>query len=332
MTTRLQPAGLPFRAALVVVALVAPAAARAQTTSALLLDPWTHAGFGETLDRPHYQAQADVRDSGATTQLFFWDSTGRFRLAPSTAADPRVGYRYLTINTDSDSPTLPDTLDEVSLAFGVRLGEAAGGQVSIVVGAGYGGDNLFADANGLFGTGHLLYERRLSDRDALVLSLDYDGSRAFLPDVPLPGFAYAHDGEALDWSVGFPQSRVSWEVAPRMTLSAAYAVPYTGDATLAYALTDQFSVFGGYASFLNAFALDGEGREDRFFLRMQRVEFGVRYVNPDVLGRGLYVDVALTVGYVFEQAWSRGFDVRDLDPVASTEGTPYVGIVLGGRF
>src|SRR3954454_8663455 len=71
---------------------------RAQTTSALTLDPWAHKDSGETVDRVLYQAQADVRGTDhETTQMFLWDSTGRFRLSPDSALDPRIGYRYLTI-------------------------------------------------------------------------------------------------------------------------------------------------------------------------------------------------------------------------------------------
>ncbi|HEX8912891.1 MAG TPA: hypothetical protein VF796_11065 [Humisphaera sp.] len=314
--------------------LLASAPAAGQTTSALVLDPWTHSGWGETLDRLQYQAQADVRGTSGdqTTQLFLWDSTGRFRLAKDSPTDPRIGYRYLTINTDSNSRTLPDTLDEISLAAGLRLGEAAGGRVSVVLGAGYSGDNPFADADGLFGIAHLLWERKLNERDALVLSLDYDGSRSLLPDVPLPGFAFAHDGDGVSYRLGFPRSSLDWRITSALSLSANYAVPYTGDLTLRYQLDNRWSVFGGYGSFFNAFYLDDEPRTDRFFLQQQRVELGVRFVEPDLWGKGLYVDVAVRVGYAFDQAWSRGFDVRGLDPVGRTDDTPFVGLVVRGRF
>jgi hypothetical protein len=315
--------------------LAATSKTHAQTTSALTLDPWTHTGWGETLDRPLYQAQANVRGADhETTQMFLWDSTGRFRLSPQSNLDPRIGYRYLTITTDSNSRTLPYTLDEISLAFGATLGEWQGGRVTAIAGAGYSGDNLFADTNGIFGIGHLAWERSLNARDTLAITLDYDGSRAFLPDVPLPGFAFSHraDGDGLSWSFGFPRSGVDWAITPDLRLTAGYAVPFTADVSLEYQLGRGVSVFGGYSDFFNAFFLDDRPKTDRFFLHMQRVEVGLRYVNPDLLGWKLYLDAALTVGYAFDQSWSHGFDVRDLEPLQGTEGTPYVGIVLRGRF
>lgn len=314
--------------------LTSTAPSHAQTTSALTLDPWTHQGFGETLDRVLYQAQADVRGADhETTQMFLWDSTGRFRLSPESGLDPRIGYRYLTVATDSNSRTLPDTLDEISLAFGATLGEWQGGRVTVVAGAGYSGDNLFADSNGIFGIGHLTWERALSDRDTLALTLDYDGSGAFLPDVPLPGFAYSHRaGADLSWTVGYPRSALDWAITPDLRLTAGYAVPFTAGISLEYRFGDGVSVFGGYSDFFNAFFQDEHEKTDRFFLHMQRVEVGVRYVNPNLLGYHLYLDAALTVGYAFDQDWSHGFDVRNLEPLQGTEGTPYVGLVIRGRF
>ena len=317
--------------------LVATPKTHAQTTSALTLDPWTHPGWGETLDRPLYQAQADVRGADhETTQMFLWDSTGRFRLSPESGLDPRIGYRYLTIATDSNSRTLPDTLDEISLAFGATLGEWQGGRVTAIAGAGYSGDNLFADTNGIFGIGHLAWERSLNARDTLALTLDYDGSRAFLPDVPLPGFAFSHRADAagggLSWSFGYPRSGVDWAITPDLRLTASYAVPYTADVSLEYRVGQGVSVFGGYSNFFNGFFQDEHPKTDRFFLHMQRVEVGVRYVNPNFLGYNFDFDAAVTVGYAFDQDWSHGFDVRDLQPLQGTEGTPYVGLVVRGRF
>ena len=43
----------------------------------------------------------------------------------------------------------------------------------MIVGAGYAGDNLFADSEGVFGLAHLIYERKLNLRDSLALTLDW---------------------------------------------------------------------------------------------------------------------------------------------------------------
>lgn len=177
-----------------------------------------------------------------------------------------------------------------------------------------------------------MWERPLNKTDTLVLSLDYDRSGTLLPDVPLPGFAYRHTDDILSWMVGFPRSELLVNLTTGLSLSASYAAPMTADVTLEQQLGDGLSVFGGYSNFFNGFFLDGESREDRFFLQMQRVEVGLRYINGDMLGKGLYLDAGLSVGYVLDQSWSRGFDVRDLENIGSTEATPFVGLVIRGRF
>src|SRR5439155_17597120 len=132
--------------------------------------------WGVTHDDLLYQSQAHMkRETGADAQIFWWDSTGRFRLNADDPNAPALGYRYLTINFDSNSRVLPDTFDEVSLAATLRLGELSGGSLSVLLGAGYSGDNPFADSDGVFAIGHLLWQRRLSETDTLVLSLDYNG-------------------------------------------------------------------------------------------------------------------------------------------------------------
>ena len=70
----------------------------------------------------------------------WWDSTGRFRLSGSRDDVLHLGYRYVTINFDTDSPLLPDHLDELSLAAGIPIHE----NTWLILGAGYSGNNPFA--------------------------------------------------------------------------------------------------------------------------------------------------------------------------------------------
>ena len=265
--------------------------------------------------------------------MFWWDSVGRFRFVPAEQASPTVGYRYLTINFDTDSPLLPDTLDEVSVAGGTRLGQVAGGEVGVVAGAGYSGDNLFADANGVFGIGHVTWRRPLDGRSSLALTLDYNGNRALLPDVPLPGFAYERRvSERLAYVVGFPRSSLEARLAPRVTVAAAYEAPLTADAGVHWQIGPKLALTADYASFLNGFNLDGEPRTERLFYRMQRAEVGVRYAEPDFVFKGLSLDVAVVAGYAFDQRFGRSFDVRGLEATFGLEDVPYAGVVLRGQF
>ena len=209
----------------------------AQTNTDLTLGTWEPGDFGLTLDRPLYQSQAHLKngapgDKTRNAQIFWWDSTGRFRFSKTNPDAPTIGYRYLTIAFDTNSPLLPDTLDEVSLAMGFHLGDLAGGNLGVVLGAGYSGDNPFADTNGIFGIGHLTWQRAIDKKTALELTLDYNGMNALLPDVPLPGFEYVHQGDPISFTFGFPNSSFEWKIIPQLKLDARYSAPYTADVSL----------------------------------------------------------------------------------------------------
>jgi len=322
---------------LLVLAAAAPAGA--QTDPRMMLDPWaSEKTWGQTFDDVLYQAQSHSRGettaSGgdAKAQIFWWDSIGKFRLGTSNPDAPRLAYRYVTMNFDSNSRALPDHLDEVSMAAGLHLGEIAGGRLSGIAGAGYSGNNPFADSNGVFAIGHLLWDKPISDTDSLVLSVDYNGVSAFLPDIPLPGFEYVHRTEKLTYAAGFPRSGVTWELAPDLTLDAYYAVPFTASVMLDYRLSPSWSVFGGYKNFFNAFRLDKADLTDRLMVQMSRVELGVHYTNENFVLKGALLDASLAVGYAFAQEYSSGFDVRDMQPLAELSDVPYVALMLRGRF
>ena len=328
------PMHLAHRFALGVVVLI-PAFARAQTDPRMTLDPWpTPQAWGQTHDDMIYQAQSHTkREAGANAQIFLWDSTGRFRLDAENPDAPALGYRYLTMNFDTNSHVLPDTFDEVSLAATLHLGELAGGGVSVLLGAGYSGDNPFADSEGVFGIAHLLWQRRLSDTDTLVLSLDYNGVAALYPDVPLPGVKFIRQDGPLRLELGFPRNALAWSPGDALTIEAAYEAPYTADVTADHKLgRDGLSVFGRYANFYNAFRLNGEPLTNRMFFQMSRAEVGVRYVNPHLVFDWAYFDASLSVGYAFEQHVSGGFDARETHSLEEMSDVPYVGFVIRGQF
>lgn len=313
-------------------ALGAVRAAHGQTTADLTLKSWDEGKFGQTTDKVLYQEQGHVKgedDRGA--QVFWWDSTGRFRF---NTQDPRafsLGYHYLTVNFDTNSPTVPDTLDDLSLAAGIHLGEMSGWTASAVVGLGYAGDNLFADVNGLYGVAHLLFEKPLNSADSLVIGAYYNGNSGFLPDIPLPEFAFKHRGEALNYSFGFPASDARWAITPELSIQANYTVPLSGDVTLEYAFARGLSIFGNYTNAFSGFFIANDERENRLFYEMQRAEVGIRYQNPDIF-HGIALDAAVVVGYAFDQQLSRGFDIRDIDSIAELSDEPYIGIVLVGTY
>lgn len=314
------------------ILLISARFAAAQTTAELVTKPWVEGQFGETLDKILYQEQGHVKgEDDRNAQIFWWDSKGRFRFSKTDPDAFSLAYHWLSINFDTNSQSVPDTLDDISLAAGFHLGDFNGWKASTVLGLGYAHDDLFADVNGLYGIGHLLFERPINDTDSVVLGVMYDGNSGLLPDVPLPEFAITHRTKPLTYSFGFPASSLRWEITDKLSLSGSYNVPFSGDVTLEYGLGHGFSVFGNAANAFNGFYLAHEGREDRLFYEMRRVEAGVRYQNPDIY-HGIALDVALTVGYAFDQQLTRGFDVRDRDVQSEISDEPYIGIVLVGTF
>ncbi len=318
----------------VVVLLFGTCIAQAQTDERLVTEPWTGSQWGQTFDHALYQEQGHVKGepgNQSNTQMFWWDSIGRFRFNSSDENAPSIAYRYVTVNFDSNSPSLPDTLDKVSLAGGLHLGEVYGGKVGLVLGAGWSGDNPFADVDGMFGIGHVTWTKALSAQNYLVLSIDYDGSAAFLPDVPTPGFMVVHREENGSIGFGYPRSFVRWDLTDRLSVEGEYRVPYSIDAYVDYKIAGGFSVFGNLADSFEAYYLNDESRENRFFQQMARAEVGIRYAKGDFY-QGMSLDVGLSVGYAFEQNLYRGFDVRDLDKTAEISDAPYVALVLRGTF
>lgn len=320
----------PTLAALVLFILTS--AAVAQTDPRMVLDRWPQE-WGETHDDLLYQGPAHMKgQDGGSAQILWWDSTGRFRLGADDPKSPILAYRYVTMNFDSNSRVLPDHFDEVSLAAAVQLGEISGGSVSVIFGAGYSGNNPFADSEGVFGIGHLLWKKRLNDTDELVLGLDYNGVAALFPDVPLPGVEFIHQEGPLWLELGFPRDAITWAVNDAVTLEAAYQAPYTADVTAQYRIGGGLSAVARYANFYNAFRLDDQPLTSRMFYQMSRAEVGLRYVNPHLVFEWAYFDASLSVGYAFEQNVSGGFDVRDTRPLDQVSDAPYVGLVIRGRF
>lgn len=315
---------------LAAVGILPASRAWADAERAMATHPWAEGAWGETNDRLLYQTQGHVKgEKESDSQVFWWDSVGRFRFDTSDPHPLALGYHWATMDFGTNSSSIPNHLDDISLAGAVPLFSSGTSRTSVVLGAGYSSDNPFANINGLYGIGHLVHEIVLGKGESLFLTLDYNGNNAFLPDVPLPGFTYVKRSGDVTLGVGFPESWVSWEFAPRWKVTASYDVPYTADARVEYNVTRHVSLFGGYSNFFHAFSQDDHPTTDRVFYEMSRAEAGVRY-NGTI--KGFQVDAALVVGYAFEQSFYTGFDVRNLDAAGRLSDEPYIGIQLLSRF
>jgi hypothetical protein len=299
---------------------------RAQSMSRFTLDGWEDKDLAETLDHPIIEMGGHVNNDSQGTQMFHWDSYGRVRINRDDPDAPFFGYRVLFIDAATHSPAIRSTMDEFDLAVGLHLGQIGDWDVSTLLGAGYSSTHPFVNSDGYFGIGHVLAEYHFDDNNSFLLSADYEGNGGLFPDVPLPGFAFIHHEKKLDTMLGYPMSTIKWRPIDKLEITAQYNVPYTAELDVEYRLSKNFGLYSDSGNFFQGFATRDGTLDNRQFFQMRRTELGVRYIwDP-------WIDASLGLGYAFDQGYSRGFDVRDLQPLTHISNEPYLGIMVRGRF
>jgi hypothetical protein len=297
----------------------------AQSMERLTVEPWNDGDLQTSWDHPIFENTAHVKDTNYDTQLDFWDSYGRVRLDRHDADGPFVAYRIFTGNVGTSAPGIQGTMDEFALAGGFHLGQAGGWKIDTLLGAGYSGTHPFLNEKGIFGIGDIAATRALTDKTSLLLSVDYAGNNALLPDVPLPGFAVIHREEGLNYELGFPVNSLDWKPFESVTISVKYTVPYTGSLDIEYLPWRHVGFYGQASNFYNGFTITRQSLTDRQFLQSSTVEAGIRFIFDP------YVDAAIGIGYAFNQSLSDGYDVRDLRPVAQISDATYIAVIVRGR-
>jgi len=291
---------------------------------------WREGLWGQTVDKIILESKADVSDGGKA-EMFYWDSVGKFRFDKDHPdQSSAIGYRYYAVGFNHESPVVPKQLQKIELAGGLHLGKVGDGELSTVIGMGYQGDKPFANPGGsLTEIAHLIWTKRLSDNETLQFTADYYSGGSFLPDIPLPGFAYSRRCDNITFTVGYPRDLVAWKITDRLTLLGQYMVPFSAEAYLDYRLADHWSIFANAAKFYEAFNLNHNQSSNRYFQDMNRIEGGIHYFKHD-FWHGQELDIALILGYAFDQDFHTGFDARSTHQVASFSDEPYIGIILRG--
>src|SRR5687767_13364105 len=219
----------------------------AQTNSALLVTPFpkeeTH--VSETtalfLEGGHI-AESDVDED---FQLGVYGSTGRFRLIPGELKSPRIGYDFTYLDLHTGFDALPERLVDQSVAVGFPVAQIDEWIFGASLGVGYAGDGGFGDGDAWYGLASAVAFRQLDERTGLAFFLDYDGNRTFLPDVPLPGFAYIKQvQDRLRMTIGMPISSLEWTPNDRLTIEVAYLIPEDIRLDVGYELLNNVVLFG----------------------------------------------------------------------------------------
>ncbi|MEM9881906.1 MAG: hypothetical protein AAF800_03180 [Planctomycetota bacterium] len=319
---------VPWWIAGLAATLLLPATpAAAQVGSALVVVPWQP---GRAVGATNFflGQSTETDNAGEDLDLNRAVSFGRFRLDTDDPRAVSVGWLYDQLDLRTDDPALPERLVSTAVAGGMGLGEIIDGwDVGFSAGGGFAGDTPFTDEDAWFGLASVYATRRLDERRFLTLLLDYDGSRAFLPDWVLPGFQYTVvESPSLRYTVGLPFANVVYTPDDRWTIDVTYFIPLGGEAQVDYAIDDRWTAFGRYSSTQRGYHLDGDNENRRLFFRQDRLELGTRYAPADGW------TWTFAGGWAFAQEFTRGFDTRDDDNVRDLDDAAFFRIGLNLSF
>jgi len=306
--------------------LVFSSLARAQSMARYTLGDWQDRDIAETYDHPIYEPGGHFSGDGTDTTMFHWDSYGRVRINRDDKNAPFFGYRVMIADASNDSHIIHSTMDEFDLALGLQIGDLGDWHFSTMLGAGYSSTHPFTNTSGIFGIGHLLAEYPYDEQNSILLSADYEGNGGLFPDTALPGFAFIHKDDNLQFMLGFPMASVHWKPASKWDITAQYTVPFTADVDVEYRLAQHYGLYCDLGNFFQGFVPETGDITSRQFFQMKRAELGMRFIfNP-------WIDATIGGGWAFDQEYSAGFDVRNMTPLGRITNQPYVAFMIRGRF
>jgi hypothetical protein len=295
--------------------------AHAQTGPDLLVRPW--------VDSDRFDSSTDAllentghTDSSTDIRLSIYHSEGRYRLFPDSVATPRFGYDATYLDIDTNDRSLPRHLENVQLGFAqpvARIG--TDGFLAITAAEGYAGNSTFTDSHAWYTSVNIIGGRQFANNkdEALLVALNFDQNRTFMPDIPIPGFAFANRYNAqLTYVLGVPYSSITYEPITGLQLEGGWELLQTFDANIGYAFTKHFELFGRYNDELDPFHIKGQEANTRIFFETHQVEAGIRYSPVR------QVRLSASAGYAFGQEFTHGFDSRNLVPIRHIGDEPFV--------
>jgi hypothetical protein len=297
--------------------LAAPA--RGQTDERLLLDPWQ--------DNNTYEISADkilfpvghFGADGSHAELAEGETLGRWRLMDQYDLNPSLGYDFRWLDVRNGDSIVPRHLEDKSLGGATPLGQSGPWFATASFAIGYAGDNAFADDRSLYGRGTIGIGRQFRPDTDLLMLIDYNGNREFLPDIPLLAVEYRSAlSPRIQYVVGFPESEVTWEPNDKLTVDVTYQVISDLKASIDYNVTPQHTVFLGYDSIEDPYNDDQLPKDRRLYFQEQRAEVGVRYTPKR------WMTLTLAGGYAYDRGFSSGFDDRNLSTVTKLTSQPYI--------
>ncbi len=299
--------------------------ARAQTGAALLLNP-------NLSEKEVFEARGDAlffnqgsTDTNNDFKMSLYRTSGRIHEQRENFI-PRVGWDF-SLYDITTRENLPAQLLDTSIAAGFELPTVSGWRGGLTVGLGYAGDKPFAQGDAWFGKATAIFGKDINKYTTLALVLDYDGSRTFLPDVPLPGFAFVHQyDDKISYTVGIPVNSIRWNPVDPLKIELTYLFYDTFEANIDYELFPHFVVFGKLENDRQAFHVEQIPGNDRLLFEQRRVELGARFQPWEE------TNFTAAVGYAWGGEFSRGWDSRESDEIADISDEPYFRLAFETRF
>jgi hypothetical protein len=304
-------------------------AANAQTNSALLVKPFPKELLVQSETGGAWLEQGHVQGSDEDFKLSLYGSQGMFRLKPGELASPRIGYNFVYLDTQTSLSGFPSRLVDQSVAFATPVAKYEEWIIGASFGIGYAGDSFFGDGDAYYGLASLAAFRELDETSAIAFVLDYDGNRTFLPDLPLPGFAYIKRiDDKLELTAGVPVSSIRWKATDQLTVELAYFLPWDVRLDVGYEVIPHLTIFGRTRQETQGFYVDGLSENHyRILFQQRRAEAGVRYSPDD------HLNFDLAIGYAWGGEFSSGFSLRSTTrEIADISDEPYVRAGLELRY
>ena len=323
-----------FPLAALLAALLVCASAQAETGPALLLKPFPKERFIDASGGGFLMLDAGhVKQADESARLSFFESTGRVRVIPGSLISPRIGWDIQYIDLDLGSGAvgdLPAQLTDQSVGIAFPIAKIDEWVMGLSLGLGYAGASPYGESGSWYGKGTFIMFRQFGEEDALIFVLDYDRNRSYLPDVPMPGFAYTKRIDpTVFFVIGAPLTSITWTPVPKLKVELGYILVETFDAAIGYEVTPHVSLFGNLEYRSTGFFLDQLDDTDRLFFQQRRAEIGVRWAP---LKKHETLGLTAAVGYAWGQEFSEGFDSRGSRSVAKFSDEPYFRVGVEVKF
>ena len=298
------------------------ALAHGQTGPDLLIKPWDAGQHVDTTTDFLMQPSEHTRENAGSVQISTFSSYGRYRVFDDDAT-PRFGYDFRDYQIRTDSPLIPKNLIHGSIGFAQPVGVVNDWFVALTGAVGYAGNSPFSDPEAVFAIGNVIVGHKFNVDRALVVALNYNGNRAFFPDVPLPGFGYADRAtENLTYVIGLPYNTITYEPFKGFQIEGGWNLITSFSAKIAYQFTKHFAVYGQYSDRIDPYHIDNTSNTSRIFFQTHNIEVGFRG-NLNKLNR-----LSIGGGWAFGQEFAEGWDTRTLNPILHLRDGPYARIQL----